>query len=468
MKFILLMNHNHHFIHVSSIVWQLCHRGHTVKILFSRHKPRYQENAIREWLEANPGCQVGQMQKRRGLWNLILSWLHHTKNFRIYLLPQHPAPGRAQNYLSSERQVTSFPVFDTLGRFLIGNWLGKRLLATTWSGRFLDWIERAIPPDAGLIHWLEQEKPQAVIAITNLLPSQEGEYLRAAHHLKIPTVHMTASWDNLTTKGTLQFIPDLLFLWNKPMAEEGLTIHGFPQQKIVLTGAPSFDYWFEMKPTLDRRAFFQRAGLDPQKKYIVYVAISKDAMKDEADLLGEFACRLRQNPDTANINILIRPHPLDPHKWDDFHGPNVSVWPKEGELVSNEEGRLEFYHTFCYCEAVAGVNTTGMIDAAINGKACINLDTGLYGYSHTVYPHFLHLVRAGFLEPATDLSQAVQVVTAILDGEDGRADQRRQFVKDFIRPCGLEQPAGKVVARAIELVALGKTAAEINAEVCGK
>jgi hypothetical protein len=46
-------------------------------------------------------------------------------------------------------------------------------------------------------------------------------------------------------------------------------------------------------------------------------------------------------------------------------------------------------------------------------------------------------------------------VSAIRGGRDARADARRRFVESFVRPHGIDTPAGLVMAKAIEAVAAG-------------
>jgi hypothetical protein len=42
---------------------------------------------------------------------------------------------------------------------------------------------------------------------------------------------------------------------NNALTEEVTAYHDVPQDKIIITGAPVFDFWFEMKPTLGFHSF---------------------------------------------------------------------------------------------------------------------------------------------------------------------------------------------------------------------
>ncbi len=70
-------------------------------------------------------------------------------------------------------------------------------------------IETLVPPDPGITRWLEDYRPDVVVASPFIFPvSKELEYIKAAKALSIPTVGAVLSWDNLTSKGTFHVIPD--------------------------------------------------------------------------------------------------------------------------------------------------------------------------------------------------------------------------------------------------------------------
>jgi hypothetical protein len=65
------------------------------------------------------------------------------------------------------------------------------------------------------------------------------------------------------------------------------------------------------------------------------------------------------------------------------------------------------------------------------------------------------------------LKEAIDAMVRLLGGEDRHCDQRRQFVKKFVRPHGLGIAAGEVAARAIGLIAGGKSVNEIESSLSG-
>jgi hypothetical protein len=68
--------------------------------------------------------------------------------------------------------------------------------------------------------------------------------------------------------------------------------------------------------------------------------------------------------------------------------------------------------------------------------------------------HFTYLLadHGGFVETAGSLEQHLPQLLRALE-EDPHADARGRFVESFLRPHGIDRPAGPVLADAIERLA---------------
>jgi hypothetical protein len=114
--------------------------------------------------------------------------------------------------------------------------------------------------------------------------------------------------------------------------------------------------------------------------------------------------------------------------------------------------------------ATVGINTSGMIDSIIAGKPCVTIMTERYRATQLQTTHFQYLLNADVLEIADSAEACANKIQMLWKGADSKREARRRFVEEFIRPTGLERTAGDVAGRAIELVALGKSIAEIRSE----
>ena len=84
-----------------------------------------------------------------------------------------------------------------------------------------------------------QEHDPDVLLVSPLidLASPLVDYLKAARSLGLRTGICVASWDNLTSKGLLRFVPERVFVWNEAQREEAVSLHGIPPDRVVATGA---------------------------------------------------------------------------------------------------------------------------------------------------------------------------------------------------------------------------------------
>jgi hypothetical protein len=344
--------------------------------------------------------------------------------------------------------------------------MGERLLASQAAGSLLKKVEKWIPPDGSAALELLNEKPDIVLDMTNLaFNASDIEYQKAACALKIPLVMAIASWDNLTTKGTFHFIPDLVCVWNQGIAEEAVNLHHIPQDRVVITGAPVFDYLFAARTVLDREAFCLLAGIDPSRSYVLYLCSSVQVAGDETGFVRDFSENIRNNPATRDTIIMVRPYPMNASIWKGFKAENVVVWPPEGEMTDIPTTQQNYFHSMFYSRAVVGVNTTAMIEAAVVDKPCVTILTERYQATQTGRGHFHHLLKADFLEITHGFSEAAVVIQRILAGEDVKAANRRKFVHEFVRPCGMDKPVASLFARLVQLAAQHKSSVEIKNEI---
>jgi hypothetical protein len=251
-------------------------------------------------------------------------------------------------------------------------------------------------------------------------------------------------------------LPDAIFLWNDALKREAMELHELPGDRIVVTGSPTFDFWFDLKPGQSREQFCERVGLDASRPYVAYLGSSWSIAQDEREYVRGFAQVLASAASTREVQVLMRPHPLNASVWRDFSSESVRVWPREGQWPDSMDARQEYYETLRHSVAVMGVNTSAFLDAAVMDKPCVTAVTEHYRGTQSGRGHFAHLVAGDFIEMAKSLEEAAQKIGAIVGGQDAKAGQRRSFVEMFLRPKGGSTPASEVFANAVELIAEGR------------
>jgi hypothetical protein len=352
--------------------------------------------------------------------------------------------------------------FEPIGRQLALR-EGRRLAGRTDAERSARMLrvaaalEEAVPSSPVVDRFVRELAPDVVVVTgTFRHVSSEVELLKSARALGIPAGIFVTSWDNLTNKGSLKFVPERVFVWNEVQARDAVELHRIPRERVVLTGAHVFDEWFERQPTRTREELLAEIGLDPAQPYLVYLCSSSNvAGPGEVEFVRSWVQALRSSSDERlrRINIVVRPHPNAPRRPTDLGHENVVVWPPEGAYPVAASDRDDFFDTLWHSAAVVGINTTAMIEAAILGKSVLTVRVPEFAQETTLHFHYLLNENGGFLHVASDLEEHLRQLAGVLDEDEAGAERRRVFVEAFVRPRGLDRPAAPIGAEAIEALA---------------
>ena len=457
MKILFLVRNAWYFRHFSQVVRILCDRGHQVRLQFVMESKKDLLGTTIEEFENNvDGCQVAYSSpyNRRRL--RFLSQLEELQNYALYFEDQWPSQAiidRWEKKFLSRSKLYPRPI-----KYILNNRTVREFVKSKIFQSIIKVIITKLLPDRKILRQLKEFQPDVVMASPYVFsPYLEVEYVRAAQHLGVPTLAALASWDNLTTKGTIHLMPGVFTVWNEPLKNEAVDIHGVLPGRIILTGAPTFDPWFGLEPTLDKESLCSRVGIDQDSPYIVYLCSSYSMAGDERAFVRAFLEGLRVNPDTKNINVIIRPHPIYADQWSEFNEPKYTVWPRGGNIPASPEARQDYFNILYHSLGVVGVNTSAFLEAAIVDKPCVTIMTDHYRNTQVDgFYHFRHLLNGGFLEIANSFDESALIISDINSGIDSKALQRREFVMDFIRPHGLDTSASEILADTIESVAMGR------------
>ena len=447
----------------SSLVAELAARGHEVHVAFQPTKGELAEES------KLPGVTHGLAPARPDSdgWRSVAWLVRGLADLARYADPRFQRAPLLRQRMSEKitGRLRKSDEFEPLARRFALR-LARRLSAApdpALSARVIRTaarLERAVPTSPEIDRFVRGHAPDVVVAtpVVNRASTQV-EFLKSARRLGIPAATLVASWDNLTNKGLLKWVPERVFVWNEQQRREAVELHGIPPERVVATGAQLFDPWFERRPSTERDEFVRRLGLDPAEPYVLYTC-SNPAMTDtpESEFVREWVAALRGAGDERlrRIGIAIRPHPNDLDHWRevDLTGfANVAVRPREGTLPVTDDARAEFFDSLAHSAAVVGINTTAMIEAAIVGKSVLTVLAPEFAQESTLHFDYLLEENGGFLHVAGSLAEHVAQLATVLDEDAAGAERRRRFVESFVRPHGLDKPATPIFADAIEELA---------------
>jgi hypothetical protein len=428
--------------HFEGVIEELTARGHTV-ILTAAHK-RNKPLKLAGTFSHNTRVDVVTNPVRRvDEWEPFVRPLRQARDYARFLDPSYQdklkLAARAREYAPPgwpERM-------ERLRR--------RRHIITP----LLELAESLVPSERYYELFIRSHAPDVVL-ITPLVDfgSSQTDYVKSAHAVGVPIAFLPFSWDNLTNRGLVRISPDRMLVWNERQKAEAVTYHGVPADDIIITGAPRFDDFFAMQPSMSRDAFCASTGLDPSRPFLLYLCSSRFVAPDEVSFVRRWAETVRQHPALHGCGILVRPHPAHVDPWETAHLEDIgqaAVWRGSTKVQADPA----LYDSLHYCAAVSGLNTSAMIEAGILGKSVYTIATPEFagGQEQTLHFHYLLARNGGLVDVATTLTEHCgQLAEAVVNPEIGAA-RSRAFVQSFVRPRGLDRPVAPIMVDVIEQVA---------------
>jgi hypothetical protein len=473
MDILFVMRHAGYLRNFESTLRLLAERGHRLHVAFDNGEVPYQRRLASESRNGGPGSGAIRPPHRLPLVERLAAeypnfthgltpdrradqWVMLGRKIRLgidylrYLEPSYRDAPKLRARIQRRApaivpRAAAWPVLRT--------GLGRRAL-----GAGLRVLDRALPDDARVLSLLREHHPD-ILLVTPLveLGSPQIDYVRAAQRLGIRTGLCIASWDNLTNKGLIHEVPDLVAVWSEALKKEAVEMHGIPPANVAVTGAQAYDHWFDWAPSTTRAEFCARVGLRADRPYLLYLCSSPFISARETPFVLDWIRRLRasDDPSLRDVGVLIRPHPQNSAQWRDIDlaplGP-AAVWPRAGADPVDVDAKSEFYDTIYHSAAVVGVNTSALIESAIVGRAVHTLLAPEFRDTQEGTLHFHHLLRVngGLLHVAESFEEHHQQLATALASAGQEDAQARRFLQGFIRPYGLEQAATPRVVAAIE------------------
>ncbi len=448
----------------TSVVRELAGRGHRVTLVIRSPHP-LMIGLARRLHDEHPTVTYEPPPLRSDLdgWRYVGWLVRGLADLARYSHPRYDAaPVLRERIAGQTRELLRKKHFEPLGR-AVANRMERRLESTVDAElseraiRTAARMEGAIPSSRRIERYLRERSPDAVLVTSIVRPaSEEVDLLKSARRLRIPTGICVASWDNLTNKGLLKFVPERVFVWNEDQVREATELHGIPEERVQATGAGLFDEWFERRPSRTREEFARTVGLDPGRPFVAYLCSSRPIAKQgEVEFVTDWIRAMRASPNdrVRDLGVLVRPHPRGGGKWHRAHLAELGavVWPRGGAFTVGELERDDFFDTLVHAEAVVGINTTAMIEAAVVGKSVLTVLRPEFAQETTLHFHHLLAENGGFLHVASSLDEHVAQLGAVLAADDD--ELRRKFVERFVRPRGIGHPATPILADEIEELA---------------
>lgn len=300
---------------------------------------------------------------------------------RQYLL-MNPSLGQTLNHKNEAFRQNS-PWLYWLAR--IGNQVLGRIPKLR---RLYMWAEHKLFPGREFDALLTRHRPDLVVTGTPGYNLSDIHLLRSAKRLGIPTATVMLSWDNLSSKGYMNDIPDSLLVWSDLMADEAVQYHNYPREKIQWCGAAQFDHYHEIRKRFNRMAWRNAHGIQDGVGLIVYGTINPALIPHELEILESIVLDMLAGRFIRPLHLWIRLHPqvvrgiysqtLEPYRALARRCPNITLEEPsvQSEKLAWDLPRNDSEHLsmlLAAADVVVTTNSTLSIDAACAGTPIVNI-----------------------------------------------------------------------------------------------
>ena len=264
MRILFVVNRMAHVRHFDRAVRLLSDRGHDVCLA-----SQDDDLELRGVLSEQPRITATAAPRNRND-----DWAEHAtvlRRARDYIRYLHP------RYASA--QLLRNRAFEKLVRAVSGP---NREIGVDWSevllglnkveqkrlDALLAKLETTVPSDPDIDAFLTERHPDALVLSPMVgIGFSQADFVKSARRRGIPSGMLVFSWDNLSNKGLIHEMPDRMFVWNKVQLREAVKLHRYPAEQVVITGAPRFDQFFEMRPATSREEFCHFLHIDPSRAH---------------------------------------------------------------------------------------------------------------------------------------------------------------------------------------------------------
>lgn len=297
----------------------------------------------------------------------------------------------------------------------------------------------------------DEYRPDLLFA-TDVFTVWDAKMMRLASRRGVKTVGMVRSWDNVTSKTLLAFIPEHMVAGSMRVKAELIRYGDVPAGRIAVVGIPHYDRYTAAGRT-PRAEFFRKIGLDPKRKTILFTPPSDRYLQQ--DPITPMVLRALEGVDAQ---VLVRTSLVGtvdlggyaPPKSVAFDQPSNS--PDFAEAHLSREADRHLADSIYHADVIVTWASTMIIDAAVFGKpiVLVGFDAEKRPYAKSIqqyydYDHQRRIIDLGGARLARSPGELGEAANAYLKDPNRDAAGRKRITDEY---CGaLDGKAGERLGR---------------------
>lgn len=330
-------------------------------------------------------------------------------------------------------------------------------------------FEKFVPVNKNIADLLEKYKPDTVLLPDIVFPI-DRIFMRAAKKKNYFVMGLVRSWDNLTSKGVVQILPDKMVVLNSVMKNEAMKYVGMKENKILISGSPQYDIYFNKKyPKISKKEFLAQLGIPEGKRLILCAPFFNDYTKSAIKIINTLSDSINDGRLPGDLHLLVRFRPnsaeipegrLNPSGNFTISRPCQLYFDNTGGLVKQDyeftESDVELlFNSLYFSEVTINTISTLSIDAAALDKPVINVRfdaEALCPRKHSVeqmvgHDHYEAIERSGGVALANSMEELIKEINDYLKNPNLHKEGRKEM-----REAQIELMDGKSGEKVAEFI----------------
>lgn len=308
--------------------------------------------------------------------------------------------------------------------------------------------------DTSAFEYLFRKYRPDLLFATDVFTPLDVKLMRLAKRRKVKTVGMVRSWDNVTSKTLLSFIPERMVV-NTARIRKELHLYGdVPEESVFCCGIPHYDR-YNSSGRAPRDEFFKKLGLDPQKKLILFTPPSDSHLKHDA-----VAPIVLKSLEKVGAQVVVRLPLVGKADLGDYRPPAGVVFDEPGSSPDFTEAHLSraadrhLADSIFHSDLVVTWASTMIIDAIVFDKpvVLVGFDVAPRSYGRSIqqyydYDHQRDIIGRGGVRFAASPAELKHCVGQYLANPSLDFAGRKKIRDEFCGP--LDGKSGERLAKII-------------------